>query len=159
MPAYRRIMALVDVGANGETVARRAAQMALAHNAALAVASIVDYAPGFESDHIPFRTPQELREAIARDVAGKLDKLVSRIGLGGAEVIVATGETDKATADLAHSWRPDLVLVGSHAPQGLDAPPKAMVRRDGRLPFDLLIVQMGKPSLAGRLIQALSAAI
>lgn len=159
MATYRRIMALIDISTNGEAVARRAAQMALAHNAALAVAAIVDYTPGFECDHIPFRTPQEMREAIGRDVAGKLDDMVTRIGLGGAEVIVVSGETEKATADLARSWRPDLMLVGSHAPQGLDAPPQSLVRRDGRLPFDLLIVQMSKPSLAGRLIQALSAAI
>lgn len=159
MAIYRRILALADISANGEAVARRAAQMALAHNATLAVAALVDYTPGFECDHIPFRTPQEMREAIARDVAGKLDDMVARIGLGGAEVIVAGGDAEKAGADLVRSWRPDLVLVGSHAPHGLDAPPRSLVRRDGRLPFDVLIVQMGKPSFTGRLIQALSAAI
>lgn len=156
MRSYRRILSVVDLSRNGAAVVRRAWQMAQLYNASLAVASVVDYTPGFECDHVPFRTPEEMRSAIVRDVSEKLDRLVGEAGAGRAEVIVAAGGEKKVMADLLRSWQPDLVLVGSHAPHGLQDP--ASLAIDGRMAFDVLTVQMGKPSFAGRLIQALSAA-
>lgn len=158
MRSYRRILSVVDLSGNGAAVIRRAWQMAQLYNASLAVASVVDYTPGFECDHVPFRTPEEMRSAIVRDVSEKLDRLVGEAGAGRAELIVAAGSEKKVVTDLLRSWQPDLVLVGSHAPHGLEAPESLKVTRNGQLPFDVLTVQMGKPSFAGRLIQALSAA-
>ena len=152
MPAYKRILALVDIGRNGEAVVRRAAPLAASCHAELAVAGIVDYAPGFECDHVPFRTPQQMRMAIVRDVTGKLDEMVRRIGCR-AEVIVAADSERQAVADLSRSWRPDLVLVGSHAPHGL------LEADSGNPGFDVLTVRAGKRGLAGRFVQALAAAI
>ena len=156
MRSYRRILGLIDLSANGETVARRALQMARVHNAALGVAVVVDYTPGFESDHVPFRTPQEMRDAMVKDVRGKLEGLIDNIGAAGAEAIVVAAPAGKAIAEIAASWQPDLVLVGSQSPHGLHDP--ARLKLGSELPFDVLVVQMGRPSLAGRLLHALSQA-
>ncbi len=149
MPAYRRILALIDPGKNGEAVVRQAARLAASCHAELAVAGIVDYAPGFECDHVPFRSPQEMRRAIVHDVTEKLGELTRRVGCR-AEVIVVSGGARQAVDDLAHSWQPDLVLVGAQAPHGL--------RQADGAPFDVLVVRAGRPGLAGRIIRALAAA-
>ena len=91
MQTYRRILAAIDLGKHGEQVMRRAAQLAKAHGAKLIVVHIVDYTPGFESDHIPFRTPGEMQTAIADLARKKLDEMLKRLNLAAADAIVITG--------------------------------------------------------------------
>jgi nucleotide-binding universal stress UspA family protein len=158
MRSYRRILSLIDLTENGESVARRGLQLARMYNAALALSVIVDYTPGFESDHVPFRTPQQMRDAIVRDVKSKLDGIIAAIGAGGAEAVVVAASTPRAMAEIAKVWQPDLVLVGSHAPRILQQPAASAVGGNAKLPFDVLTVQVGRPSLAGRLVNALSTA-
>ncbi|OHC61597.1 MAG: hypothetical protein A2045_09945 [Rhodocyclales bacterium GWA2_65_20] len=155
MTTYRRVLALVALNADAEAVATRALQLSRSYNATLALAAVVDYSPGFECDHVPFMTPGQLRQATIRDVTEKLDALVDSIGARGAEIIVAGGREKEAIDDIARSWRPDLVLVGARAPHGLDRVADKAARA---LPYDVLIVQNGRPSRVGRLINALSAA-
>ena len=145
MSAYRRVLALVALNADAENVARRAAEMARFHGAALALAAVVDYVPGFESDHLPFKTPAQMRAAICADVRTKLDALVA----GGGEVIVAAGSEAESVAAIFRSWQPDLVLVSARARHGLAADVQ-------RQPFDLLLVQTQRQGYVGRLINALS---
>jgi universal stress protein A len=159
MTAYHRILALVDVGRRGEQVALRAAELAAAHKAELAIASNVDYSPGFECDHVPLRSPGQMQQAIMRDVAERLGEATQRLGISGAEVIVTSGSEGRAVDDLVRSWRPDLVLVGSHAPHGLQQGVGQPPRHGKPLPFDLLVVRIGRPGLAGRLIHALASAM
>lgn len=151
MRTYRRILALIELSPEGEAVARRALQMARAFNAALGIGFVVDYQPGFECDHVPFRTPAEMREAIVGDVRGKLDRMVAAIGAAGAEVLVVSGTQGAAVTEMVGSWQPDLLLTGSEAARGLDA-------TDKDLPFDVLRVRTGRPGLVGRLIHALAGA-
>lgn len=162
MRSYRRILALVAVNADSEAVARRAVQLARTYGAALGLAAVVDYPPGNECSHVPFLTPRQMRQAMVRDMRGKLDRLASAIGYeGGCEIIVA-GEGERAfhgvsherqlVAQLTGSWGPDLVLVGSRATHGLD-------RDVGKTPYDVLIVQNGRQSFAGRLVNALAASL
>ena len=149
MSTYRRVLALVSLNADAAAVAKRAAEMARFHGATLALASVVDYSPGFECDHVPFKTPAQLRQAIVDDVAGKLDAIVT--GVGGGEVIVAAAKESQAVEDIARSWHPDLVLVSARATHGLDHQ-----ERQSSQPFDLLIVQPQRQGYVGRLINALS---
>lgn len=158
MRSYRRVLALVEIRPESEAVARRAAQLARFYGATLALAAVVDYTPGLECDHVPFKTPGEMREAIARDLRGKLDHLADGIGAAGSEIIVVSGKMAQAVEDIAGSWRPDLVLVGSKAPHGLDRP-AANAAKTGERPYDVLIVQNGRTGFAGRLIHALAASL
>jgi nucleotide-binding universal stress UspA family protein len=155
MRSYRRILGLIDLSAHGETVARRALQMARVCNATLGLAVIVDYTPGCECDHAP---PQRMRDDIVNDGRAKLDAIIADIGAGGAEAIVVAASTRAAIEEIAESWQPDLILVGSHSPYGLQDPSRVEPGSSAELPADMLVVQAGRPSLAGRLLHALSEA-
>lgn len=152
MSTYKRILALVAFNGDSAAVAKRAVQLSRSYGATLALAAVVDYTPGFESDHVPFLTPDEMRQAIVRDVREKLDQMMTEAGAGGCEIIVGCGSEREVVSELTRSWRPDLVLVGSSARHGLE-------QNGERTTYDVLITQTGRPSFAGRMINALAAAL
>ena len=152
MSTYKRILALVALNSDSATVARRAVQMARSYGATLALAAVVDYTPGFESDHVPFLTPDEMRQATVRDMRERLQQMMTEVGAGGCEIIVGCGSEQEVVAELTRSWRPDLVLVGMHARHGLE-------RNSERAAYDVLTIQSNRPSFAGRMINALAAAL
>lgn len=152
MSTYKRILALVALNSDSAAVARRAVQLSRAYGATLALASVVDYTPGFESDHVPFLTPGEMRQSIVRDMRERLDQMMTEIGAGGCEIIVGCGSEKEIVSELTRSWRPDLVLVGSNARHGLD-------QGGARAAYDVLTIQNNRPGFAGRMINALAAAL
>jgi hypothetical protein len=156
MRPYSRILALVDLSKDAMRVTTRASQMAQFHAATLAIATVVDYPPGLECDHVPFLTPEEFRRAFLKDVTGKLNKLASGASARRAEIIIVEGEEPAVVDDLLWSWRPDLVvLTDSAAPLAGEA--RANGRRPAQLQFyDVLRVQAERPGLVGRFVQALS---
>jgi nucleotide-binding universal stress UspA family protein len=159
MRSYRRILSLIDISPNGEKVARRALQLAQLCNASLGAATVVDYTPGYESGHAPFLTPRQARDALVKEFTRKLGHLIERIGGSGTENIVAAGQVKSSVRDILQSWNPDLVIVGSHEPYGLDQLRTEMAKRPDALPFDILVVQMEQPrSFGGRFVRALAAA-
>ena len=119
MQTYRRILAAIDLGKHGEQVMRRAAQLAKAHGAKLIVVHIVDYTPGFESDHIPFRTPGEMPTTIADLARKKLNEMLKRLNLAAADAIVITGRPEREIHYLVEQQRADMLVVGSDAPHGI----------------------------------------
>lgn len=152
MSTYKRILALVAFNSDSAGVARRAVQLSRSYGATLALATVVDYTPGFESDHIPFLTPGEMRQAIVRDMREKLDHMMMEVGAGGCEIIVGCGSEKEVVSELTCSWRPDLVLVGSDARHGLE-------QNGERAAYDVLTIQSNRPSVVGRMINALAAAL
>lgn len=152
MSNYRRILALVEPGNRAEDVARRGYQLARLHGAAFALAAVADYTPGEEcEDSYPVMTPAMLRSAIAKDIGGRLQALVERIGATGAEVIAVTGSRFAASSDLVESWKPDLVVLDSRMQRGLGG-------FEGRGSFDMLAVQPERQGFGGRLVRALASA-
>ncbi len=152
MSTYKRILALVALNSDSAAVAKRAVQLSRSYGATLALASVVDYTPGFESDHVPFLTPEEMRQATARDLRERLQQMMTDVGAGGCEIIVGCGSEHEVVSELTRSWRPDLVLVSSHARHGLE-------RNSERAAYDVLTIQSNRPSFAGRMINALAAAL
>jgi len=160
MRSYRRILGLIDISSNGEKVAQRALQMARLYNATLGAATVVDWTPGYESGHAPFLTPQQAQAALVKEFSRKLDHLIARIGGGGSEGIVVAGQLKSSVRDILRSWEPDLVIVGSHEPYGLDQPGSLLGKRNDTLPFDILVAQMERPqTFCGRFVRALAAAL
>lgn len=155
MRSYQRILTINDACHSAEPVVRRAAQLAQLYRASLALACVVDYPAGLETDHVPFKTPVEMRKAIVADVGEKMRKLAEAAGAAGAELIIAEGTSRQVSADLVRSWRPDLVVVSGEAawPGEWEVIARS-VERDGHV--DVLRVQMDRPGIAGRLIQALA---
>jgi universal stress protein A len=119
MPRYERILAVIDLSERGELVARRALRLARSCDARLAVAHVVDYTPGFESDHVPFLTPQQMQGRLVRVARGELGALLGRIGADHVEQRVASGRPRREIVNLVSSIRPDLIVVGPDAPDGL----------------------------------------
>jgi universal stress protein A len=119
MQTYRRILVAIDLGKHSELVVRRAAQLAKAHDAKLIVAHIVDYTLGFESDHIPFRTPSEMQTAIADLARKRLDEMLKRLNLAAVDAIVINGRPEREIHYLVEQQRADMLVVGSDAPHGL----------------------------------------
>lgn len=155
MHGYRKIMTLIDISENGERVARRAHSMARLHNSALAAATIVDYESGYE-DH-GLLTPGQTCDALVKQFTMRLNHLLGRIDASGTEAIVAAGQLKSSVMDVLQSWQPDLVIVGSHEPYGLDQPKTLFGRHASSLPFDILVVQIATPQpIVGRLVHALS---
>ncbi|MEK7362154.1 MAG: universal stress protein [Pseudomonadota bacterium] len=152
MSTYKRILALVAMNGDSAFVAKRAVQLSRSYGATLALAAVVDYTPGFESDHVPFLTPGEMRLAIVRDMREKLDQMITEVGADGCEIIVGCGSEKQVVSELTGSWRPDLVLVGSLARHGL-------AQNGERATYDVLTIQSSRPSVAGRMINALAAAL
>ena len=153
MGKYRRILALVASNTDGAAVAQRAVQLSRFYGATLALATVVDSAPGIKSNQAPFLVADEMRQARVRDVRCKLEQMMTEIGCDcGCEIIIACGSEAEVVADLTCSWRPNLVLVDSRARHGLEQNGK-------RADYDVLTVQYNRPSFPERMINALAAAL
>jgi nucleotide-binding universal stress UspA family protein len=151
MRTYRRILAFLDISADHKAVAKRATHLSRHYGADLALAAVVSYRPGFEGDHAPFMTPRQWQQATGEDMARRLEAAAEEAGAGGAEIIIGSGGEKETAAEIARSWRADLVLVGADALHGFD--------NVSHPAHDVLIVQTGKQSFAGRVIDALAAAL
>ena len=157
MPAYRRIVCAIEPSRRNLDLLHRAFSFARKAHAELAVAAVVDYQPGFESDHYPFLTPNQVREQTLQHVSDTLSAMVAEVRSGPAEILVADGDTYRTLVDMAASWRADLVIVGSNATMGLlDKRGLPWGEREP-LSFDVLALETRSSPLerAGRLIRAL----
>lgn len=141
MRSYRRVLAAIDIDRRGETVARQAWRIAQDEGARFALAHIADYGRGFESDHAPFLTPQEVEGKLEPVIRRRLTALAGQIGADGAAVLVGFGDAAAQLPALALNWQPDLLVVGLHAPHGLDDGRPLMVRsRFASLACDTLVL-------------------
>ena len=142
MRTYRHILTAVDLTPSGRLILRRALHLARLCHAQLLVAHVVDYSTGYESDHIPFRTAPEMHAELAKAAEHKLREWIEPQD-GGVEVRVPVGDPPREVMKLIDAWEPDLAIVGSHAPHGL--------QRKFSLPAscDVLMVQLDEPSYVG----------
>jgi nucleotide-binding universal stress UspA family protein len=119
MTSYRRVLAAIELDQRGEAVARQGWALAEPQAARFALAHIVDYGRGFDSDHAPFLTPAEVEEKLTAIVGERLAALARRLGVPDAAILVGFGDKPAGLSKLALSWQPDLVIAGIQAPHGL----------------------------------------
>lgn len=158
MSAYRRVICAVDQSGQRTEVLRRALSFARGMGAQLAVVSVVDYKPGFESGQYPIMTPSEFKRETVRHATAQLREQLAWLDGGhAAEVMVAAGETRKTLIEMATSWRADLVVVGAHAPLGLVDGNTGWWGQREALPFDVLAFKTRNSFVhsAGRMVRAL----
>lgn len=150
MPTYHRILGAIDLTSNGEEVARLAWQLARVHGASLALIQAVDYQSGYESDHIPFRTPMEMQEILVHTMRQKLDQVAERFVMTTTECHVMVGEPGAVLQTFAYNWQPDLVIAGSDAPHRLNDNwiNRLLLRSPIIGSFDRLILQVGQEQTA-----------
>lgn len=145
MADYRRILVPIELDRKGEMTVRRALGMAQAMGGQLVVVSPVYYQTGFESDHVPFMTPQQLLRQTAGMMQQQLDELLLRAGAGEAQGRILVGKPAKIIPAFARQWRPELIVLGEGRSYGLR---KALrLPGDQQTDWDILTVRTG--SLTG----------
>lgn len=146
MRTYRRVLAAIAMDRRGEAVARQAWTLARDHDAAFALAHVVDYGRGFEADAVPFLTPAEVEAKLEPIVRQRLAALAAQIGARDAAIKVVFGQPEDALPDLALAWQPDLVVTGRHAAHGLqDGKPLVVRDRFAALTCDTLVLPAQRP--------------
>lgn len=154
MKSYRRILAVIDIPPKGEPIIRRALALARVNQAQLLVATIVDLDTGFESDHVPFMTPSQLRERTAQDIRGRLDLMLARLGAPGIEGRVLTGKPNLAVAALSEEWQPDLIVGAARETAAIQKTSSLTPFTTApSLPCDVLTLHQGGSGSWGRRIR------
>ncbi len=153
MQAYRRVLAVIDVDRRGESVARNAWELARRQGACLALGHVLDYGRGFDCDHAPFLTPEEVETKLTAIVRRHLAALARRLGAPDAACLVAGGPPEHGVATLAAGWQPDVVIVGAQAAHGLrDGVPLATAGAFSRVVCDVSVIPDAvRPALSARL--------
>lgn len=149
MAGYRRILSVVDPAFGGAlATVERAAVLASAFKAKLAVIGAADHPPGSD---------QSLRAkaSLIAATTALMERLVARAGGKSAEIMAGPRDTLALTA-LAITWRPDLIVVAADALPGLRATLETSRAAGGNGTFDLLSVEPAKPGLGQRLASAVA---
>lgn len=147
MNSYSRVLCAIDLSRRSELVVRRAIQIAHACQADLTVLAVIDFHTGFESDHYPFRTPGEIKNEMIRTVDARLKEMLEQIGAGWVKRLVVAGQPDQIAMQQAKDWDAKLVIVGSHAPHGMETlKDNHWWTLPKRVPFDLLVVNFPRES-------------
>ncbi|MBF0309041.1 MAG: universal stress protein [Magnetococcales bacterium] len=114
MAAYRRVLCAVQPDGRGEGVVRRALRMARLEGCEVGVVVVMDFHTGFESDHIPFRTPAEIKAEMVRYLEGRLQGMLEKLGCREwVRGWVVAGDPEREVGRQAGEWGADLVVVGS----------------------------------------------
>jgi len=154
MTNYRRILAPIELNRQGEQIVRRAHHMARALDAQLVVVHAVYHHTGFESDHVPFMTPQQLLRQIVAQMQERLEQLLRRAGAAEVTGRVLAGKAVKILPEFAWEWRPDLIVLADGADYGLQRSSLLRAILPVREPaWDILAVQTGSALSPGRLLR------
>lgn len=105
------LLAAVELNRRAAGVIRRAARLAQAADLVLVVVHVVEHETGFESDHVPFLTPTQLREAMAQAARERLRRLLQQMRLQ-AECVVTVDRLRDGLADLVAQRRARYLVTG-----------------------------------------------
>ena len=119
MTTCQRILCVIDPDQRGEQVLRQAVAYAQKQGAEWIAAHVVDYHTGFESDHIPFLTPTQLRLELAAAAAQRIGTMLKDIHGTTGPLLIEIGPARDTVLKIARLLQVDLVMVGSYSPFGL----------------------------------------
>lgn len=106
------LLAAVDLDRRAAGVVRHAARLAQSMDLVLVVVHVVEHETGFESDHVPFLSPVQLRGAMARAAHERLQRLMQKMNLPPAECVVLAGALRTELAELVLQRRARYVVTG-----------------------------------------------
>jgi nucleotide-binding universal stress UspA family protein len=142
MPNHPTIIAAVDLDSRACGVIDHAAKLAALCQGDLLVVHVVDYEGGYESDHIPHHSPQQVLSDMVRHARASLVGLVHHLDLptSPVEIRVESGPTASTLIALAATIRPRYVLVG-HSRWGLLSPTSGLASTlESQAGCELLVV-------------------
>ncbi len=119
MAAYKRILATLDQGHDGDLVCQRAAELADRYSAQLLLLHVVEYVPIDLGSELMLPQPMEIEESL---VARAKDYLADKVKvLHGIDVVshVEVGVTKLEIIRYADDNDVDLIVIGRHSRHGI----------------------------------------
>lgn len=119
---YKHILLTTDLAPNTHEVAKRAREMAKISDAKVSLLHVLEYTPSVYSGG-EFSIPVELdiEKTLLKHANQSLAELGSEYGIATANQYIKNGSVKTAVAELAEKIEADLILVGSHGHNGLEA--------------------------------------
>jgi universal stress protein A len=118
MSAYQKVLVVLDLSADSEQVAAAGRDMAAHSQAQIILLHVVEYVPVEPLGETLMPTVQIEEELVERSNA-KLQDLATRIGIGGATVLVKAGNIKAEILSVAKDFAADLIVVGSRERHGV----------------------------------------
>ena len=118
MPAYQKVLVVLDLSADSEQVAAAGRDMAAHAQAQIVLLHVVEFIPVEPMGESLMPTVQIEEELIKRSNA-KLQDLATRLGLGTAALLVKAGNIKAEILSVARDFAADLIVVGSRERHGL----------------------------------------
>lgn len=125
------LIAAVDLSPSAEGIIRRAAHLAALCQAHLTLFHAVDFHAGYETDHVPFRTPDEVRTQMRRRARAWLLGLACCLDVREVEILVRAGRVRDELIGFATERQARYILTGISRWGPLS--PLAGLARDPRL--------------------------
>ncbi len=124
--APKRILAVFALDFGDHDLAQYAWNLAQNLNAKLAFGHVAEWEPGFGFEG--YLTPAEVEIKLSAVVRQKLGNLAAEVGASEVETLAAFPGWDRGVADLARTWKPDLVIVPSNKDHDLSGGGRLIVR-------------------------------
>jgi universal stress protein A len=118
MPAYKKLLVLLDLSEDSEQLVVAARDLAAYSNAAIVVLHVVEFVPVEPMGESMMPTVQ-IEEELVKRSQERLGSLVGRLGLGRASARVEAGNTKAEILRVAKEEQVDLIVLGSRERHGL----------------------------------------
>ncbi len=118
MPAYQKVLVVLDLSADSEQVAAAGRDMAAHAQAQIVLLHVVEFVPVEPMGESLMPTVQIEEELIKRSNA-KLQDLATRLGLGAATLLIKAGNIKAEILSVAKDFAADLIVVGSRERHGI----------------------------------------
>ena len=118
MPAYQKVLVVLDLSADSEQVVAAGRDMAAHSQAQIILLHVVEFVPVEPMGESLMPTVQIEEELIKRSNA-KLQDLATRLGLGAATLLVKAGNIKAEILSVAKDCAADLIVVGSRERHGV----------------------------------------
>jgi len=118
MPAYQKVLVVLDLSADSEQVVAAGRAMAAHSQAQIILLHVVEFVPVEPMGESLMPTVQIEEELIKRSNA-KLQDLATRLGLGAATLLVKAGNIKAEILSVAKDCAADLIVVGSRERHGI----------------------------------------
>ena len=119
MPAYRHILAALDLSDDSPQIAARALELAGFYQARISLLHVVEYLPIDLTEELVLTQPPEVNEHLLQQARVSLEALAAQLGLDPAACRVELGVTKAEILRVADELGADLLVLGSHGRHGL----------------------------------------
>ena len=118
MRDYRKILVCLDLTEESEKIAGRAKALAATFGAELTLLHVVEYVP-VEPMGEALLPAVQIEGELAERARVRIAELSARLGLGGCEQLVQTGNIKTEVVRIAQTRAIDLIVIGSRERHGV----------------------------------------